>query len=248
MSHPLERRALSGGLGRPTFVALCAWRILRDWEAHPTLDRQPKTTAHGFFAQKEDIQLTDTTIEKNQKTIADYVGDMKAVESHIEEALDRQLDMFSDLPSVAAAIKEFHDMVKAQRDHVQQVLDGLPKESSTNAVKDFGSSLLGKAAGMLDKVRTESESKALRDDYTAFNLAAVSYAMLYTTADSLGNSEVADMSKRHLRGYAGAIQKINHLIPAVVVQELTKDGHPADAAAVARANKVIDEAWQQTSN
>jgi len=191
--------------------------------------------------------MTDTATEKNQKTIADYVGDMNAVESHIEEALDRQLDMFSDLPNVAAAIKGFHDMVKAQRDHVQQVLDGLPHESSTNAVKDLGSSLLGKAAGMLDKVRTESQSKALRDDYTAFNLAAVSYAMLYTTAESLGNSEVAEMSKNHLRGYAGAVQKINNLIPAVVVHELTKDGHRADTAVIDRAQKVIDEAWRQTA-
>ncbi len=192
--------------------------------------------------------MADATTEKNQKTIADYVGDMNAVESHIEEALDRQLDMFADLPNVATAVKGFHDMVKAQRDHVQQVLDGLPKESNTNAVKDLGSNLLGKAAGMLDKIRTESQSKALRDDYTAFNLAAVSYAMLYTTADSLGNRAVAEMSKNHLRGYAGAIQKINDLIPEVVVHGLTKDGHRADTTVVGRAQKVIDEAWRQTAS
>ena len=191
--------------------------------------------------------MSQVTIEQNQKTIADYVGDMNAVESHIEEALDRQLDMFDDQPKVAAAMQEFHDMVKAQRDHVQSVLDSLPKESSTNAVKDFGSGLLGKAAGMLDKIRTESQSKAVRDDYVAFNLAAVSYAMLYTTADALGNKQVADMSEKHLRGYAGAIQKINHLVPEIVVHELIKDGHGADTDAAAKARQVIEKAWQQTS-
>ena len=192
-------------------------------------------------------EMVETTSEKNQSTIADYVGDMNAVESHIEEALDRQLDMFPDQPKAAAAVQEFHDMVKAQRDHVQSVLDGLPKESPTNAVKDLGSSLLGKAAGMLDKIRTESQSKALRDDYVAFNLAAVSYAMLYTTADALGNRQVADMSEKHLRGYAAAIQKINHLIPEVVIHELIKDGHGADTGAAAKAREVIDNAWKQTS-
>src|SRR5688572_27705590 len=105
--------------------------------------------------------MAEVTSEKNQKTIGDYVGDMHAVESHIEVALDRQLDMFPDQPKVAAAIQEFHDMVKAQRDHVQSVLESLPHESPTNAVKDFGSSVLGKVAGMLDKIRTESQSKAL---------------------------------------------------------------------------------------
>jgi ferritin-like metal-binding protein YciE len=191
--------------------------------------------------------MAEATSEKNQKTIADYVGDMHAVESHIEEALDRQLDMFPDQPKVAAAIQEFHDMVKAQRDHVQSVLESLPHESPTNAVKDFGSSVLGKLAGMLDKIRTESQSKALRDDYVAFNLAAVSYAMLYTTADALGNAQVATMSEKHLRGYAAAIQKINHLVPEVVVQELIKDGHDATTDAAAKARAVIEKAWQQTA-
>jgi ferritin-like metal-binding protein YciE len=78
-------------------------------------------------------------------------------------------------------------------------------------------------------------------------MAAVSYAMLYTTAEALGNAEVAKLSEKHLRGYAGAIQKINHLIPEVVVQELNKDGHVAIPDAIVKANEVIDRAWQQTS-
>ena len=187
------------------------------------------------------------TREKHEATIADYVGDMNAVETHIEEALDRQLDMFAGNPKVQTAVREFHDMVKSQRDQIQRLLGGLPESSSTNGVKDFGASLLGKAAGMVDKVRTESESKALRDDYVAFNLAAVSYAMLYTTAEALGNTEVANLSEKHLRGYAGAIQKINHLIPEMVVQELGKDGHVAIPDAIDKANDVIDRAWQHTA-
>ncbi len=36
--------------------------------------------------------------QKHEKTIADYVGDMVALESHIEEALDRQLAEVQDDP------------------------------------------------------------------------------------------------------------------------------------------------------
>lgn len=188
--------------------------------------------------------MTDTTLsEKSQKTIADYLGDMHAVESHIEEALDRQLDLFDDQPRVAAAVRGFHDMVKAQRDHLEELRSSLTEGSSTNGIKDFGSSLLGKAAGMVDKVRTESQSKALRDDYTAFNLAAISYAMLYTTADSLDDRRVAEVAEKHLTGYAAAVQKINHLMPEVVVHELTKDGNPA----IPRSRSVIDKAWKTTA-
>jgi len=191
----------------------------------------------------------NTTSEKNQKTIADYLGDMKAVESHIEEALDRQLDLFPDQPEAQKAVQGFHDMVKAQRDHLASLLEAEPEGGVTNTVKEAGSSLLGKAAGMIDKVRTESQSKALRDDYTAFNLAAVSYAMLYTTANALGDTKVASMSEKHLTGYAEAIQKINSLIPQVVLHELKKDDHQIENSnAAEQARKVIDRAWKVTSN
>lgn len=190
-----------------------------------------------------------TVSEKNQKTIADYLGDMKAVESHIEEALDRQLDMFPDQPEAQAAVKRFHDMVKAQRDHLASLLEAEPEGSVTNTVKDAGSSLLGKAAGMIDKIRTESQSKALRDDYTAFNLAAISYSMLYTTASALGDEKVAKVAEKHLMGYAGAVQDINRLMPAVVLNELKKDDHQIVKSDVAQQSRsVVDRAWKITAN
>jgi ferritin-like metal-binding protein YciE len=191
--------------------------------------------------------MAEAANEKNVKTIADYLGDMHAIESHIEEALDRQLDMFQDQMEAKAAIQEFHDMVKRQRDELAAMLPEQDGMSKTATAKDLGASLLGKAAGMIDKVRTESESKALRDDYTAFNLAAISYAMLYTTATGLGDQKVAQVSDNHLRGYARAIQRINHLTPGVVVHELAKDGHTVNPGAAAKASEMIDAAWKATS-
>ena len=43
--------------------------------------------------------------QKHEKTIADYVGDMVALESHIEEALDRQLTETQDDPEAHAAVQ-----------------------------------------------------------------------------------------------------------------------------------------------
>lgn len=188
-----------------------------------------------------------TTNEKNQKTIADYVGDMVALESHIEEALDRQLDMTKGDTTLGPVIQQFHDMVKKQRDHMKALREELPEDTAGNTIIEVGSTLLGKAAGIIDKIRTEGESKALRDDYTAFNLAAVSYGMLYTTATALGNAKVAEIAERHLRGYAKAVQQINDLIPKVVVAELQKDGHQVDQGAAGKAEKMIDQAWRQTT-
>ncbi len=195
------------------------------------------------------MTATSTVTEKNQKTIAKYLGDVQALESHIEEALDHQLDLFTDQPEVQKAVQGFHDMVKAQRDHVAALLESDPADSGSSSVKDAGSSLLGKAAGVIDKIRTESQSKALRDDYVVFNSAAMSYSMLYTTATALGDARVAAMCEKHLTGYAEAIQDINRLMPGVVVNELKKDDLQIVATdAPAQSRDVIDRAWKITSN
>jgi hypothetical protein len=73
--------------------------------------------------------------------------------------------------------------------------------------------------------------------------------MLYTTAAALGDPKVASMAEKHLTSYAGAIQKINDLIPAVVLHELKKDDHQVEKSdVVEQSRKVIDRAWKTTSN
>jgi ferritin-like metal-binding protein YciE len=182
-------------------------------------------------------------MEKHQQTVADYVGDMVALESHIEEALDRQLKETQDDPEARAAVQRFHDMVKAHRDS----LKGLQEEVGTtagNPIIAAGSTLLGKAAGVIDLVRTEGISKSLRDDYAAFSLAAISYSMLHTTALSLGNRKVAEVAERYITDYAGAIERINEVMPGVVARELAKDGHQTDDAAVGATRKMVAKAWK----
>ena len=182
--------------------------------------------------------------DKHRQTVADYVGDMAALESHIEEALDRQLVEVKDDPAALAAVREFHDMVKQHRDTLKAMEEETGKTIGT-PIKEVGAALIGKAAGVIDLVRTEGISKGLRDDYAAFNLAAISYSMLHTTATALGDSRVASLAERHLRGYADAIMRINEVMPGVVMRELEKDGHRVDNAAVEDTREAVLRAWQQ---
>ncbi|MBA2598146.1 MAG: hypothetical protein H0V00_16090, partial [Chloroflexia bacterium] len=135
--------------------------------------------------------------QKHEQTIADYVGDMVALEAHIEEALDRQVKEVQDDPEALKAVQGFHDTVKRHRD----TLIALQEETGStvgNPVKKAGAALLGKAAGVIDMIRTEGISKSLRDDYAAFSLAAISYSMLHATGLGLGNPLVASLAERHL--------------------------------------------------
>jgi ferritin-like metal-binding protein YciE len=197
------------------------------------------------------VTATNQTVSdvqaKHEQTVADYVGDMVALESHIEEALDRQLNEVQDDPDARTAVQRFHDMVKQHRD----TLKALQEETGStpgNPIKAAGSALLGKAAGVIDQIRTEGISKSLRDDYAAFSLAAISYSMLHTTALGLGNQRVASLAERFLTDYAGAIERINEIMPSVVNRELVKDGHQTDQGAVTATNTMVANAWHSATS
>jgi len=187
--------------------------------------------------QSSDVQ------QKHEKTVADYVGDMVALESHIEEALDRQLTEVQDDPEAHAAVQSFHDMVKRHRDTLKSLQDEVGSTAG-NPIIEVGAALLGKAAGLIDQIRAEGISKSLRDDYTAFSLAAISYSMLHTTSHTLGNMQVATLAEQNLADYAGAIERINEIMPAVVERELAKDGHQTSPASPAETRRVVSRAWK----
>jgi ferritin-like metal-binding protein YciE len=185
---------------------------------------------------------TGTINEKDEQTIADYVGDMAALEAHIEEALDRQLTQIQNDPAALSAVEGFHNTIKQHRDTLRQLQEETGSTAG-NPIKDVGAALLGKAAGVINLVRTEGNSKALRDDYAAFSLAAISYSMLYTTANGLGNQKVASLAERFLKDHAEAIMQINQLMPEVVARELEKDGHQVRDGAVMATRKIVDRSW-----
>lgn len=182
---------------------------------------------------------------KNLNTVQQYVGDMLALESHIEEALDGQLKEVKNHQPTAAAVRRFHDMVKAQREAVRAHLDMIGG-SEPSPIKEAVANVFGKAAGVIDNLRSKGESKALRDDYTAFNHAAIGYSMLHVTAHALGQMQTMELADRHLRAYARAVQEINQLMPELVAYELREDGHAVNEEAVPHCTQAINKAWQET--
>jgi ferritin-like metal-binding protein YciE len=134
-------------------------------------------------------------------------------------------------------------MVKRHRDTLKAMEEQTGKTIGT-PIKDAGAALFGKAAGIIDLLRSEGISKGLRDDYAAFSLAAISYSMLHTTATALGDSRVAALAERHLRDHADAIMRINEIMPEVVMRELEKDGHRVDNTAAGATRQAVLRSWQ----
>lgn len=184
------------------------------------------------------------TPSREMETLTTYIGDMHALESHILQAIDKQVALLDDHADAQEKVRVYRDTLAAHLTALQSRLDALGG-SPTHPVKEGVAAVLGVAAGLIDKVRTEQASKDLRDDYTAINHAIISYEMLHTTAIALGDQETASLAKRHLRDNASFVMEINTFMPKLVLDELRQDGLPVADDALQTAERTVREVWQQ---
>jgi hypothetical protein len=182
-------------------------------------------------------------------TIQHYVSDMLAVEKEILEAVKRQADddHVQDHHANAKSIIQRIERLAAQhKDGLDRHLSDLGGDPASGIKKAVTASM-GAVAGMYDKLRSESVSKMLRDDYTALNLAAVSYTMLHTTGLALHDQKTADLALRYLRDYTPIIMDINELLPHVVVEDLREDVPTIDGSSADQAAMNTQQAWQPSN-
>ena len=176
--------------------------------------------------------------------INSYITDMIALEDHIGKALKAQISDLNDYPDLDAEIRQVHHLVEHHISDLRALAERRKAGGITETVKRAGAAMAGVAAGVIDLVRTEGLPKNLRDDYTAFSLATIGYAMLYTTAAGLGEREVAELAQQHLRDYAGAVTRLNTLVPASVIRYLREEGLPVQESVLSEVGRTIKAAWE----
>lgn len=181
--------------------------------------------------------------DKKQETITKYLGDMKAVVSHVFEAMERQKDEFKDQADVSQTIARIALGLKRQGDDIdarQKSLGGSP----TQPVKEAVAGAVGVFAGLYNKVRTEGAAKGLRDDHVALNLVIVSYSTLHTTAVAFGDTATAQLAKTGLTESAKFAMDVQKILPATVLREL-EDGDfgTLDKSAPEQTMAAMRSAW-----
>ncbi len=186
------------------------------------------------------------------EAINSYLTDMLALEEHIEVAIGQQVKAFHDEPTVLVmALDAIHITVQHHIESLKEIIRDRnpgPATSVAEAVKRAASVLAGAGAAAVDLVRNEDLPKDLRDDYTAFSLATVSYVMLLTTALSLGDERVAELADRHLRHYTKVVMKLNNIVPSAVIAELRTEGLPAREEQLPAIARRLKGAWADPNN
>ena len=177
-----------------------------------------------------------------------YLSDALALERHLYEAFDRQANdsAVRACPQAKGVVDRLHTTAKMHIDALDGHLRALGGRS-TSTVKEAVTTVLGMAAGMLDKVRTYPAAKMLRDDYTALSMGAISYTMLHTTALALKELPTAQLARQHLQDYTPLIVEISEAMPFIVVQELGDDALVVDANVATEALRNTHSAWTRES-
>jgi hypothetical protein len=188
-------------------------------------------------------------MKDNREEIRPYVADMAAVERHILEALERQRkdDTFKDYPNALGYIDRLAGLLKTHVENLEIHLDSLPGGGVAAAVKETVTGVLGGLAGVYDKVRKDKVSRALRDDYTALSLAAISYTMLHATALGLHQGTTAEIALRNLKELTPYVVELSQLVPQVVLKELSFEGYDIDFSLSPQAVRDTQEAWSRES-
>lgn len=176
-------------------------------------------------------------------TINSHVTDMLALEEHIEKAVSGQIQAVGDHPQIGGELRTIQRWIRLHIANLEQLLGAREAATATGAFKRTSSSVLGRAAGAIDLLRQEGLPKNLRDDYTAFSLAAIGYVMLNTTALALEDNEAADLAAQHLQNYVRGMIALHYIIPAVVVRSLQKEGLPAREDGLVEVFRKVEEAW-----
>lgn len=173
-----------------------------------------------------------------------YVSDMLALERHLHEAIHRQVNDGSvrDYPQAKSLIDRLHSTTRSHVDALENHVRILGGQAS-GGVKETVTSMLGAAAGVIDKVRAYPVSKMLRDDYTAVSMAAISYTMLHTTALALRDQATAELARKQLQNWTPLIVEISETIPYTVVDELERDSQDVSPNVAEQAVKNTHQTW-----
>jgi hypothetical protein len=182
----------------------------------------------------------------NREALRPYVADMAAVEKHILEAIERQRkdDDIQQFPDAAQWVGRVEGVLRRHVDSLESHLKNFDGGGVAGTVKEAVTGVLGTVAGLYDKVRKDTASRALRDDYTALSLAAISYTMLHTTALGLSQGTTAELALSNLKEVTPLLVELSQLLPKVVLKELSFEGYDIATSVGEQAARNTHEAWQ----
>ncbi len=185
-----------------------------------------------------------------EETINGYLGDLIAVLDHVSQAVAKQAgnDDFRRIAHAGRLIDNLNSVLIRQHTDLEAHAKALGGVSTGGMVKDVVGAVTGVLAGLYGKMRGETASRMLRDDYTAVSFVTACTSMLHTTALALNDPATAALTLRHIQEYPALIMGLSELLPHAVVADLTADAIAVvNSSAAEEAVRNLNDSWHGAS-
>ena len=182
-----------------------------------------------------------------EKTVTKYISDLAAVLRHCDEAFERQLasDYIKDDIEAKSIVAESHRVFIMQITELEQRLADMDASGSW---KEIVTSVTGYLAGVYDKLRGETLSRAMRDNFTAMQFVFICQSMLITTAAACDDRTTAQLVTQHQQHLAPLLMRMSECIPTIVLNDLEHDNVIiTDRRAPQQAVEAAKDAWRHAS-
>lgn len=180
-----------------------------------------------------------------QNETKQHLSDMAALEKHILDAVDKQLEVeeVKNDGDALTVLSKTKDMLTRHVAQLEAMAEAQDAETRTS-MKALFTRFLGNVAGIYNSVRSDEASRALRDTYTALNLMSASLTAMKTFGLVVGKESISKLAYEQMRELLPLIMEFNTKLPYVVAREIAaKDGLPYDVAIPQRVEKATQRIW-----
>jgi hypothetical protein len=169
--------------------------------------------------------MGDPNMAALASTVTKYLGDLSAVLRHCAEVIERQTTApcVTEDPGMADMLRRTHAVLAIQLGSLDLRLKELDGRAT---LKEAVTTITGFLAGLYDKMRSETLSRMLRDDFAALHFAYACQTMMIATAEACGDHATAQLVSQQQQQLPDLIRKFGDLIPVAVVSDLRKDSVP----------------------
>ncbi len=185
-------------------------------------------------------------MKESKAVLHQYASDMLGVERHFAEILDWQVSdtRLKEYAEAHAFVRRVRETLRTHIDLLERYIGSLGAPAPTSTIKKAITKISGLTTGFYSLMRQEdSVMRNMRDNYTALNMAAISYTMLHTTALAHHDRELTDITLKHLKEITPLVVEASRIIPALVVRELHAQEKALDTEVVHEAINNTQQAW-----
>lgn len=150
----------------------------------------------------------------DQQLIVSWLKDAYALENGIAEALEKQVDLAGDHPTIQSGIQRHLEATRGHAETVKSCLEQLGE--SPSALKTGMAAIGGKVQSLTMGAAKDDLVKSALNDYAAEHMEIASYKAMIVAAEEIGQPSIVAACQGILRDEEAMARWLEEQMPSIV--------------------------------